>query len=1212
MANIAEELLATLKELLSHDMKSFKWHLTSGVEGFERIPKAELENADRHDIVDKMLQNYGPDGAVEITVAMLKKINQNQLAEELQSKHCVNRSKKAIKIPIPTSPSAVVQGGLNVLTTGVSKYMKMNATSATSSSPVNPNKADKPPHIQLLHSLKQRVTGHEKRLDNIYTNLTIVVNETAGAIQEMIRPKISSKRHCKTVKSSVKFSKIFKDQSDKRRNRRVLTMGIAGVGKTVSIDKFILDWVKGRENQDIKYIFPLRFCELNLIKDKEFSLIELLNHCFFSSKPVLKSLPEDDGKVLFIFDGLDECRFPLCFEDDKGQNNINEKASVGTLITSLIKRQIVPLALIWITCRPAGSHQIPQKYLELVTEVRGFSDEQMEAYLSKCCNEDVGIKVFSHIKKSRSLHIMCQIPVFCWITATVLQPLMEEDSQNEMPSTLTGMYINFLLQQKILMEKKFQEEPTKSVDIERIILKFGKLAIHNLESGTSIFCEEDLMKYGIDVCDGTEFAANCPEIFCQHEGISERKIFSFTHLSVQESIAALYVHYTQCQNKKNALRRNSIVHKVLWLNKNLQDLHKYAVKKSLQSENGHLDLFLRFLLGLSLESNQNDLMKLLPSLNVKVKSVSETVQYIKKKLNGQISSDRILNLFHCLSELNDNSLTNEIQNYLNSGNLSNQKLSPTQWSALLLVLLMSEEIQEKFELNKYIPSDEGLKRLLPVLKNTRRALLSGCFVTQQGCSFLASALSSNLSYLKELNLNYNHLGDSGVKRLSARLEDSHCRLETLRLAGCNLGEETCKNLGSVLQLTKSPLRELDLSKNDLQDSGVKLLSVGLKNSQCKLETLKLSGCLVTEEGCCSLASALTSNISHLKELDLTYNHPGDSGVNKLSAILQDTHCNLETLKLSDCNLGEAICKNLGSVLQLAKSPLRELDLSNNHLWDSGVTELSAGLKSTDCKLEILRLSGCLVTEEGCSSLASALSLNPLNLKELDLSYNYPGESGVKLLSAVLEDQQCKLETLKVEHAGPIRIKSGLSKYACELTLDPNTAHRLLSLDKENKKVTCMQEPQSYPNPKHPDRFDCCVQVLCRESLSGRCYWEAEWSGEGTEVVITYKGISRKGRSSECESGWNIKSWKLTCTETKYLAFHNKKETVIPVPTSKSKRVAVYLDWPGGILSFFSISSDLPTLTHLYTFHSRFTEPLYAGFGFGSFGHGSSVHICVIE
>ncbi|XP_076879359.1 NACHT, LRR and PYD domains-containing protein 12-like isoform X2 [Brachyhypopomus gauderio] len=1260
-------------------MKSFRWHLTSGVEGFARIPKGDLEKADKHDIVDKMLQIYGSDGAVEITLAILKMINQNQLAEELQDKCCV-RNKRLLRIPV--SPSAVIQTGLGVLTTGVNKYVKGNIkspdkaggeiseningqTSEISGAVQTTFCADKAPQTHLTQLLKQMVTGNDKRLNKIYTDLTIVVNETGGAIQEMMQFAMSYSRRGKTAKSSVKFNKIFKTQSDKsRRNRRVLTMGIAGVGKTTSINKFIRDWVKGRENQDIKYIFPLRFCELNLKKDEEFTLIELLNHCFFSSHPVLKTLPEDDGKVLFIFDGLDECRFPLCFEDGKGPNTVDEKASLGSVITGLIKRQILPLSLIWITCRPAAANLIPQKYIELVTEVRGFSYEQKEAFLNKYCNDDVGMKVFAHIKQSKNLHIMCQIPAFCWITATALQPLMLEDSEKEMPSTLTGMYINFLLQQKNLMEKKCQEDPTKTVDTERIILRFGKLAIRSLESGTSLFCEKDLTDCGIDVSNATMFSEDCPDIFSQHERVSETNIFSFTHLSVQEGLAALYVHYTQCQRKKNGLKRNSVVNKVSWLLKDLNDLHMYAVKKSLKSENGHLDRFLRFLLGLSLEENQDDLKKLLPSLNAKGNNVKDTVEYIKKMLNKQSSSDRSLNLFHCLNELNDNTLTSEIQNFLNSGNLSKQTLSPAQWSALLLVLLMSEEIQEKFELNKYIPSDEGLKRLLPVVKNTQRALLFGCnltehsgealctamtpanltlreldisnndlqdsgvkklsvglkishcrleilrlsdcYLTSDGCSSLALALSSNLSYLKELDLNNNYLGDLGVKRL----EDSYCKLETIRLASCDLREDTCKIFGSVLQLAKSPLRELDLSKNNLQDSGVIALSAGLKNSHCKLVILRLSCCLVTEEGCSSLASALNSNHLWLKELDLSYNHPGDSGVNKLFAILQNPRCNLETIKLASCSLGEETCKNLASVLQLAQSPLKDLDLSNNDLQDSGVTKLSAGLKSTDCKLEILRLSGCLVTEKGCSSLASALHSSHLN--ELDLNYNYPGDSGVILLSAILEDQQSKLETLKVEHAGQIRIRPGLSKYACELTLDPNTAHILLSLAKGNRKVTCMQNPQSYSNTKHPDRFGCCVQVLCKESLSGRCYWEAEWSGEGAEVFVAYRGMSRKGRSYESEAGWNVKSWKLTCTEIKYSAFHNKKETVLPVPTSKSKRIAVYLDWAAGILSFYSVSSDTPTLTHLHTFHSRFTEPLYAGFGFGLFSHSSSVSICVID
>ncbi|XP_070297074.1 ribonuclease inhibitor-like, partial [Salvelinus sp. IW2-2015] len=389
------------------------------------------------------------------------------------------------------------------------------------------------------------------------------------------------------------------------------------------------------------------------------------------------------------------------------------------------------------------------------------------------------------------------------------------------------------------------------------------------------------------------------------------------------------------------------------------------------------------------------------------------------------------------------------------------------------VLLTSEKELDVFDLKKYSRSEEGLLRLLPVAKASRAVLLSGCGVTEKGCASLVSALESNPSHL----------------------------------------------------------RELDLSNNDLKDSGVKLLSAGLGNPHCKLETLRLSGCGVTEEGCASLVSALKSNPSHL----------------------------------------------------------RELDLSNNDLKDSGVKLVSAGLGNPHCKLETLRLSGCLVTEEGCASLVSALRSNPSHLRELDLSYNHPGDSGVRLLSAGLEDPHCRLEKLNVEHGGENTMKPGLRKYVCDLTLDLNTVNRLLSLSEENRKVTWGREEQPYPD--HPERFEDCGQVLCREGLTGRCYWEAEWSGKGAVIGVTYKGISRRGGVNDCCLGID-KSWSLFCSDHGYAAWHNNNPTTIDV-LSSSHRVGVYLDWPAGTLSFYRASSD--TLTHLNTFTSTFTEPLYPGF-----------------
>ncbi|KAL6489071.1 hypothetical protein MHYP_G00028120, partial [Metynnis hypsauchen] len=372
-----------------------------------------------------------------------------------------------------------------------------------------------------------------------------------------------------------------------------------------------------------------------------------------------------------------------------------------------------------------------------------------------------------------------------------------------------------------------------------------------------------------------------------------------------------------------------------------------------------------------------------------------------------------------------------------------------------------------------------------------------------------------------------------------------------------------------------------------------------------------AGCNITTQSCQALCSALQSTNSSLKELDLSNNFLHDSGVKLLSAGLQSSHCKLEILRLAICNFTEKACESLASALQSANSFLKELDLSNNDLLDSGVNHFSAGLKNSHCKLEILRLSGCMVTYEGCSSLASALKSDSSHLRELDLTYNHPGAFGAKLLFDLLKDPHSTLEKLRVDHGGKIRMKRGLMKYAVVLTLDPNTVNRRLCLCEWKKKVEHVGEDQRYSD--HPDRFDVYQQVLSVESLTGRCYWEVQWRGRGAVIAVSYRGISRKGGREECGFGSNNQSWCLDCFNESFSAWHNNVETVISAPPSCSNRAAVYLDWEAGTLSFYSLPPKehtqsqvhrhhlifsqpyAHTLTHLHTFYSTFTEPLYAGF-----------------
>ncbi|XP_034721881.1 NLR family CARD domain-containing protein 3-like [Etheostoma cragini] len=675
-------------------------------------------------------------------------------------------------------------------------------------------------------------TGSGTLLSRVYTAVYITdrLREEVNTQHEVRQLETSSKMET-LHDSPIRCSDIFKVSPGQQKPIRVVLMiGVAGVGKTFSVQKFCLDWAEGLENQDVDLVIPLSFRELNLIKDEQYSLLELLR----VFHPTLQEVPADQlaaSRLLFIFDGLDESRLSLDFNNNEAVPDVTQKSSVNLLLTNLIQGKL--LAAVYLF----------------------------------------------HCYTNRNTQVL-----------------------------------------------------------------------------------KDFL--------GPDF---------KHRDSNSKSLFKKIFKSFQKTSLDVFL--------------------------------KRSMEKSLRSKNGHLDLFVRFLHGLSLESNQRLLRGLLGQTDNSPEIIQRAINNLKEMKKTNTSPDRSINIFHCLTEIKDHSVHQEIQEFLKSEKKS-KYLSVIHCSALAYKLQMSEEVLDELDLKKYNTSLEGKLRLIPAVRNCRKARFWRCSLSEISCAALVSALKSNPSHLRDLDLSYNKdLKDSGVEQLCAGLESLDCRLETLRLMECSLSKISCAALASALKSNPSHLRELHLSYNKLKDSGVEQLCAGLESPDCRLETLRLERCSLSEISCAALASALKSNPSHLRDLDLSYNNLKDLGVKQLCAGLESPDCRLETLRLRNCSLSEISCAALVSALKSNPSHLRDLDLSGNNLEDSGVEQLCAGLESPDCRLETLRLWCCGLSEISCAALASALKSNPSHLRELDLRNNNLKDSDMKQLCDLKQSSDCRLETL---------------------------------------------------------------------------------------------------------------------------------------------------------------------------------------------------------
>ncbi|XP_074467755.1 NACHT, LRR and PYD domains-containing protein 6 [Sebastes fasciatus] len=598
----------TLGKLSNGDIQRFKMML------WKRYPQSfntPPQGMDMVDLVDRLLECYSLEVSLQITKTLLEEIEQKKMIDYLQTLCIRNEVRHDLSETLKRTYGEVCE---------------------------------------------ESATPVEKRpFDDVFTDLYITSTCDNGPNIEhevMTIAKLDSNRE--EVKPLSTKDILSTERLERSNLKLMLVVGVAGSGKSMAVRRLILDWIEKRSHQHVSFLFPLPFRELKQFEDSEISLLKIIQTLYPETKKLREAdYRADDCKIMFIFDGLDEYNGKLDFQNTSLLGDQTDSTTLNVIVVNLLRARLLYRALFLVFTRPQVKRYVPWDTHYDEIDVCGFRDPEKDEYFKKRFKDpDQAARVIAYINSSKTLRIMCHLPLFCSLVADEYQQVFtEQGTRAELPRSITYMYTKLLL--ALIRQHRAIRAPPRSLDKERdFLMKLGKLAFTMLEQGQFKITKYDWKEVGISSEEAVINSGLCTQYITKPFVLSQEKVLSFIHPTMQEYLAALYVFLSFTNHGKNIFEQHlKDKFKGMFRAQKVMELYKSAMDRSLLCDDGKLDIFLRFLLGMALKTNL-ELLQPLCTSSVKWPTVVEdAAALIRKRIRENQYPGRNSNLQCCLEEL---------------------------------------------------------------------------------------------------------------------------------------------------------------------------------------------------------------------------------------------------------------------------------------------------------------------------------------------------------------------------------------------------------------------------------------------------------------------------------------------------------------------------------------------------------------------------------